>query len=167
MSMKSFDDFCAKIINGEDIRQKEIFDERQTIQRTQITVQALAFFGIASSLNTLIMECGPQWCESYFGSSILLVGIAYIFWLIKNAKRGSLFGVNGTAAVKRTACLLVSEGTVIPLVNLLDKDDAFDNFFFNNGMISEKFVLMLFFVMSVIAGIISLKLAHDFDKSGS
>lgn len=34
-------------------------------------------------------------------------------------------------------------------------------------MISKKFVLMLFFVMSVIVGITALKMAHNFDKSES
>lgn len=60
MSLKSFDDFCAKIVNNDPIEQKEIFDERQLIVRSQITKRALWAFVIMSGINLIIMECGPQ-----------------------------------------------------------------------------------------------------------
>lgn len=34
MSLKSFDDFCAKIVNNDPIEQKEVYDERQNMIRT-------------------------------------------------------------------------------------------------------------------------------------
>lgn len=45
MSMKSFDKFCERIILAEPGSQKEIFDERQRQQRTQLTVEALRCVG--------------------------------------------------------------------------------------------------------------------------
>lgn len=66
MSLKSFDDFCAKIVNNDPIEQKAIFDERQSIVRSQITIRALWAFVIMTSINLTIMECGLQWCGAGF-----------------------------------------------------------------------------------------------------
>ena len=55
MSLKSFDEFCAKIINGKPV-EKEIFDERQKLVRTQITVEAFKVFTVTACVNVLIME---------------------------------------------------------------------------------------------------------------
>ena len=54
MSLKSFDDFCAKIVNNDPIvSQKDIFDERQTVVRSQITTRALWAFVIMSGISLL------------------------------------------------------------------------------------------------------------------
>jgi len=56
MSMKSFDKFCERIILAEPGSQKEIFDERQRQQRTQLTVEALLIYCAASALCVLLNE---------------------------------------------------------------------------------------------------------------
>ncbi|MGN0683233.1 MAG: hypothetical protein ACI4JY_06095, partial [Oscillospiraceae bacterium] len=65
MSLKSFDDFCAKMVNNEPLSQKEILDERQKITRRQITARAAVLFSILSVANTFIMDCGLKWCETF------------------------------------------------------------------------------------------------------
>lgn len=87
MSLKSFDDFCAKIVNNDPITtQKDIFDERQTVVRSQLTTRALWAFVIMSGINLIIMECGPQWCESWVLSTALFGAIAYLYWVCANAR---------------------------------------------------------------------------------
>lgn len=56
MSLKSFDKFCERMILAEPGSQKEIFDERQKIVRSRITIEALLIFGCSAILNCMIME---------------------------------------------------------------------------------------------------------------
>ena len=58
MSLKSFDNFCAKMVNNEPLSQKEILDERQKITRQKITLQAVILFAIMCVANTPIMDFG-------------------------------------------------------------------------------------------------------------
>ena len=124
MSLKSFDDFCAKIVNNDPIPQKDIFDERQTIVRAQLTTRALWLFVITSGINLLVMECGPQWCESYVLSTALFGTIAYLYWVCANARRGSLFGINGTATVSSQIGFLFGDAVILPIAIMTDEDNS-------------------------------------------
>lgn len=156
MSLKSFDKFCEKVINGESVQQKEIFDERQTLVRSQITIRALWTFIIVTGINLLIMECGPQWCESWVLSTALFGAFAYLYWVIANARHGSLFGISGTWSVTQQAVMLICDGIILPLVICNDEDnsDFFANFLIRNGMVSEYFVSVLICVVLLAAGIV-------------
>lgn len=157
MSLKSFDDFCAKIINNDPtIPQKAIFDERQTLVRSQITTRALWAFVIMSGINLLIMECGPQWCESWVLSTALFGAIAYLYWVCANVRRGSLFGVNGTATVASQVGFLFGDSIFIPILILSDKEpnDVIENFFIRNGMVSDYFMIVLNGILLLTSGIV-------------
>lgn len=162
MSMKSFDKFCEKLITGEPIPQKEIFDERQSVLRTKSLVIALTNFGSLSAANTLLMECGLKWSESYFLPIAIFMALCYLVFLIDSARRGALFGVNGTRNATMTAILLITEGVVFLLLNF-DKEEPFC--VIKDGMVSEIFLMILFFVMVIVCGIITIILAHKFNKS--
>lgn len=164
MSLKSFDKFCEKIIMGEPapINRKEIFDERQNQVRQKLTIEALTVFGAAVSLNTLIMECGAKWCEGYFAPIVLLVALCYMYWLIMVVKKGALFGVEGTAKAERTAGMLIGMSVVYSLMMFLNEDKEI--YIFRDGMLSEIFVIMLFYVIAVVCGAVTLVLAHKEKK---
>lgn len=164
MSLKSFDKFCEKMINSEPIDNKDIFDERQNVLRTQITVQAMRLFIVLSCFNILTIECGPQWCESYIASTALFAGIAYIYWLIQNGRNGSLFGIKGTKPLEYQAAAILCEGIIFPLYMFGHRQDFFQYFFVKNGMVSEYLMLTLFFVMCVASGITVFVLAHRYKK---
>ena len=115
MSLKSFDDFCAKIVNNDPIPQKDIFDERQTIVRAQLTTRALWAFVIMSGINLLVMECGPQWCESWVLSTAFFGAAAYLYWVCANARQGSLFGINGTATLASQMGFLFGDSIFVPI----------------------------------------------------
>lgn len=157
MSLKSFDDFCAKIVNNDPITtQKDIFDERQTVVRSQLTTRALWAFVIMSGINLIIMECGPQWCESWVLSTALFGAIAYLYWVCANARHGTLFGINGTATLSSQLGFLFGDGIILPIIIMTDKDngDFFEHFFIRNGMVSEYFAATLGCVILLTSGIV-------------
>ncbi len=110
MSLKSFDKFCEKIINGEPVDNKEIFDERQERVRTKGLIIALVCFGSLCAMNTLFMECGMCWSKSYFMPMTIFMALCYLGFLLYNARRGSLFGINGTSKAAMTASFLIGQG---------------------------------------------------------
>lgn len=147
MSLKSFDDFCAKIINNDPVQQKDIFDERQTLVRSQITIRALRLFIITSGINILIMECGPQWCESYVLSTAIFGAIAVLYWVSANARHGTLFGINGTISAASQAWSFFADGLLIPIVFITHDDVDPSEFFFRSSMVSE-------YLAAIIAGVL-------------
>lgn len=157
MSLKSFDDFCAKIVNNDPIQQqKDIFDERQAVVRSQLTIRALWAFVIMSGINLLIMECGPQWCESYVLSTAIFGAAAYLYWVCANARRGSLFGINGTASLASQMGFLFGDGVILPVMIMMDEDnsDFLEHFFIRNNMVSEYFAATLGCVLLLTSGIV-------------
>lgn len=164
MSLKSFDKFCEKMINGEPVETKDVFDERQSVLRTRITMQAMTLFIILTCLNIVINECGPRWCESIIAPTMLFYGISYMFWLIKNACKGSLFGIKGTMPLKYQASFMLGYGIFLPVYMFDKKQDCFENFFVKDGMVSENVILALFFVLLAAMGIMILILARKYKK---
>lgn len=166
MSLKSFDDFCARIVNNDPIQEKEIFDERQCIVRSRITIRALQAFAAMAGLNILIMECGPQWCESYVLSTAILAAAAYLYWVIANARRGSLFGVNGAGSAAVQASAFLVDGLLIPFV-LFDNEegDLLTNFFFRNGMVSEYLAAAIAGVLLIIGAAVMMSEVHRYNKA--
>lgn len=162
MSMKSFDKFCEKLITGEPIPQKEIFDERQSVLRTKSLVIALTGFGSLCAANTMLMERGLKWSESYFAPIAIFMAVCYLVFLLDSARRGALFGVNGTAKATMTAILFIVQGAVYILLNI-DEEEPFC--VVKDGMVSKVFLMMLFFVMEIVCGIVTIVLAHKFNKS--
>lgn len=147
MSLKSFDNFCAKIINNDPVQQKDIFDERQTLVRSQVTIRALWLFIFTSGVNILIMECGPQWCESYVLSTAIFGALAFLYWVSANARRETLFGINGTMSAGSQAWMYFADGLLLPIVFITHDDVVGSDFFFRNGMVSE-------YLAAIIAGIL-------------
>lgn len=162
MSLKSFDKFCEKLILAEPGSEKEIFDERQTLIRERITFNSVLLFAGLSAANTLIMDRGLQWCGMYSAPMVLFYVISYIYWIIANACKGSLFGVGGTRFVKANAFCVI----FISMVNLLMR--AFDEEEFSilkNGMLSVEFIGVIAFSLLLITGIAAFVLAHRYDKA--
>lgn len=158
MSLKSFDKFCEKIVNNEPLKQKEIFDERQSIVRSRITIRALWAFIIMAGINLFIMECCLQWCESWVLSTAIFGAVAYLYWVIANARHGSLFGINGTSAIASQAAMLITDSVLVPMIVYINGDNAdfFTCFFIRDGMISEYFAGTTSCALLLISGIIMI-----------
>lgn len=160
MSLKSFDKFCEKIITGEPADSKEVFDERQTYQRTKSAAKYLLICLSLCALNTMIMESDLRWSESWFLPMIMFFMLCYLAFVIENYRHGSLFGVKGTKNGIITAGSFIGLGA-ISILNFSGKDLSV----LKDGMLSEKFLGIIIFALYIVCGIVTLILAHRFNKA--
>ncbi|MGN1422964.1 MAG: hypothetical protein ACI4XA_06275 [Oscillospiraceae bacterium] len=165
MSLKSFDKFCENIIMGEPASQKAVFDERQNQLRRQYTIEALWIFAGSSFLNTMIMECGAQWSESYAAPMMLLAALSFLYWFVRNAVKGTLFGVNGTAAVTYTGWFCMAMGVLYSVKNFPFSEEDWDTFVISGGMVSEDLLIMIALALYFASGLVIVIAAHRFKKA--
>lgn len=165
MSMKSFDKFCEKIIMGEPSSQKAIFDERQNQLRRQYTIEALWIFAGCSFLNTMIMECGLRWSESYAAPMMLLAALSFLYWVVRNAAKGTLFGVNGTAAVAYTGGFCMAMGILYSVMHFPSSEEEWNTFVISGGMVSEDLLISITLALYFTSGLVIVIAAHRFKKA--
>lgn len=165
MSMKSFDKFCERMIMGEPGSEKAIFDERQNQLRQKYTIEALCVFAGSSLLNTLIMECGMQWSESYAMPMLLLAAISFLYWVIRNAAKGTLFGINGTTAVTSTGGFCMAMSVLYSVMNFPDSEEGWSTFVISGGMVSEDLLAMIALALYFTAGLVIVIAAYKQKKS--
>lgn len=161
MSLKSFDNFCAKMVNNEPLSQKEILDERQKITRQKITLQAAIMFAIMCVANTLIMDFGLKWSESYAAPMMWFYIASVIFWLVANSVKGSLFGIEGTIHVKRNGFVFIFISAVDGLSLIFDEKELV---VLKDGVLSNRFMMLIMLVMALMLGIISFILAYRYNR---
>ena len=106
MSMKSFDKFCERIILAEPGSQKEIFDERQRQQRTQLTVEALLIYCAASALCVLLNE-DFGFLESSFSGMVFIAAAAFLWWNIRALVNGKQVIYNAVVALAETPLWII------------------------------------------------------------
>lgn len=159
MSLKSFDNFCAKMVNNEPLSQKEILDERQKISRQKITLQACFLFAGLSIVNTFIMDIGLKWCEMFVLPMTWFYIISYIYWIIENFRKGSLVGIEGTRNLWRNGVVMIIICAVYSLV-IFDKPFSV----LENGALSKGFMVLIYLVLTIICGIISLIIVRKLKK---
>lgn len=152
MSMKSFDKFCEKIILGEPGSEKEIFDERQKQQRTQLTLFSLAVYAGASALVVMLNEVTPGFLEGSFSGMLLCAGAAYLIWVIMAARKGCLFGVSGSQVIINAISLL-SMALCYTLMLLPDEDE--ESFaVIRNGKLTENAAVLFALAMMAVSAVI-------------
>ena len=161
MSLKSFDNFCAKMVNNEPLSQKEILDERQKITRQKITLQTVVLFAILCVVNTLIMDFGLKWSESFAAPMMWFYIASVIYWLVANSVKGSLFGIEGTIHVKRNGFVFIFISVVNGLVLITDEKELV---VLKNGVLTNRFMMLIMLVMALMLGIISFILAFRYNR---
>lgn len=151
MSLESFDKFCEKIIMGEPGSEKEVYDERQNQIRTKLTIEAMWVYIVTSAIFAL--TCEPiNWCESVFALMAFSASVSYLWWVIRNIAKDSLFGVRGSTTIT-TAIVMIVQGIMYILLNFDETDENAD-FFINNGVVSDNIVIVISLLMMVLSGII-------------
>ena len=149
MSMKSFDKFCERIILAEPGSQKEIFDERQRQQRTQLTVEALLIYCAAAALCVLMNEIFG-YLESSFSGMVFIA--AFLWWNIRALVKGCLFGVSGKQGIYSTVVALAE----IPLWIIFLYPDGQPVQIIVNGTLSIFIVVTAGFSLYVVTNVIAL-----------
>ena len=151
MSMKSFDKFCERIILAEPGSQKEIFDERQRQQRTQLTVEALLIYCTASALCVLLNE-DFGFLESSFSGMVFIAAAAFLWWTIRALVKGCLFGVSGKQVIYNAVVALAET----PLWIILIYPDDQPAQIIVNGTLSIFIVVTAGFSLYAVTNIIAL-----------
>lgn len=162
MSLKSFDKFCESIILNDPKSRKEIFDERQRQIRDKITLESLLIYVTAVFVNTAIMENVYMWCESYTAPMLLLMFICCFYWVIRNAAKGTLFGVNGTFSNKFTGIYGMFMSVIFGISAAFKIEEGEE--FISNGVVSESLLILVIFVLMFVFGLIMFILADREDK---
>ncbi len=155
MSLKSFDKFCERMILAEPGSEKEIYDERQKQIRTQLTVEALTVFGAMSMLAVALNETILQWCEGCFPVMVLCAALSYGWWVIRNAVKGSLFGVSGKG-VKLTAIMILIYCPIYEILLLPDYLGTLS--FIENGKLTSETVVIASMIFYMICAVVTLVL---------
>ena len=153
MSLKSFDKFCESIIMGEPKSQKEIFDERQKIVRSRITIEALLIFGCSAILNCMIMEECYKWAESQLAAMGLLVSLCLLYWQVRCAAKGCMIGTHGKFAQVFSGVYII----FISVLGILSIDISGEpDFIIKNGALSKDFIGVVVMLILLAVGIITL-----------
>ena len=159
MSLKSFDKFCEKMILSEPKSEKAIFDERQKIVRSRLTTEALIVYVFLSAVDVLIMDTTYQWCESYFAALVLAAAVSLMWWTIRCAAKGVLFGVNGTFSMSYVGAMWIGLG-ICAIVKEICKIE----YLYKDGMIAESLVILVSFGLFAVCGAINLIVASVENK---
>lgn len=166
MSLKSFDKFCETLIMAEPGSQKVILDERQRQVRLKLVTEAVSIYGIASFLNTAVMDRLYKWCDSFFAPMLLIAAVCYLYWILRCGFKGALFGVNGLFSAKVTAWLVIIQAFVMG-VNICFDFSEKEKAFFYDGMLSTTVVCgitVVIFLATAVSVIILVKKSEKAER---
>ena len=149
MSLASFDKFCEKMILGEPGSEKEIFDERQNIVRGRLTTEALAVGFALSGLLVLTNEIS-EWCSEMFMLMGLGAALCYLWWVIRNAIKGSLFGVKGSGTFWTAVIMLIDSFYL--LLMCWEPEKAFP--LTEQGQVSRNLLVLIISIVLLVSSII-------------
>ncbi len=164
MSLKSFDRFCERMIMGEPVDRREVYDERQNQMRTKLTVEALWVYVAVSGIATMIND-SVTWCASAVALLAVCASVSFLWWTIRCAAKDCIFGIKGIGTVSGAWVLLV-EAVAFILMYVVDNDEPFIN---EKGLVSSRLMLAigLFVLMisSLIVIVISIKRKKNSNES--
>ena len=165
MSLKSFDKFCEELILKDPGSEREVFDERQKVIRLQIAVETLLIFVAACFINSIIMDCFCKWAESHSLTLLLTGMICLMYYIIRNAAKGSYVGINGRFARKITSVTML----LMAVLNLAGRMFALvsEGSIVTNGMLSDDFLFAISLALLAVNGVISLIVLRRIDKADS
>ena len=118
-------------------------------------------FAIMCVANTLIMDFGLKWSESYAAPMMWFYIASVIFWLVANSVKGSLFGIEGTIHVKRNGFVFIFISVVDGLSLIFDEKELV---VLKDGVLSNRFMMLIMLVMALMLGIISFILAYRYNR---
>lgn len=153
MSMKSFDKFCERMITAEPGSEKEIFDERQSVMRMRLAIEALLICVGLIFINGVISEMiiERQWAEYMSTVNLLFAVLCVLWWIIRCAAKGCLVAVSGRTAQKTSTVLAILIGALTGLPYAFDIGS--EDFLIKDGRLSSDFVFLLCCVLLVGCGV--------------
>lgn len=159
MSLKSFDKFCETMITGETGTQKEIYDERQNQIRSKLTIETLTF-ALALSAAIVLLNDISGWFESSFAAMAMCGAIAFLWYVIRNAAKGTLCGVKGNG-VMYTGIVIVFECLIYLLITFNDIEESG---VIVDGCVSDGLLMIISLGIMLVSAVIVLIIASKNKK---
>lgn len=159
MSLKSFDKFCETMITGETGAQKEIYDERQNQIRSKLTIETLTV-ALALSAAIVLLNDISGWFESSFAAMAMCGAIAFLWYVIRNAVKGTLCGVKGNG-VMYTGIVIVFECLIYLLITFNDIEESG---VIVDGCVSDGLLMIISLGIMLISAVIVLIIASKNKK---
>lgn len=156
MSFKKFDKMCENMIMGKTSASKDVYDERQCNLRTKLTLEGFKLYALLSFVALIIYEAGYQYCESVVSLIAFLGAVCYLWWVLRNLHYGSFFGVTYSNTAF-TAGVVLGEMLVYIIIiynHFADEKATRDNFFVNNGQLSEEFVSSIAMLIMIVSSVV-------------
>jgi len=154
MSLKSFDKFCERLILAEPSSQKEIFDERQKIIRSRLSIEALLVYACVTLVNTVVMDTVYQWAENHLSAMVFFMGVCMLYWMIRCAAKGCIIAASGEYSLKWSSIMMIFIGALNLLRCVFDIDG--ESFFLKDGRITEDFLIIVAFSFFIVGGVFCL-----------
>ncbi len=156
MSLKSFDKFCERMIMGEPVDRREVYDERQNQMRTKLIVEALWVYVGISGIAVLINDSVTCFA-SVLSLLAVCASVAFLWWTIRCAAKDCIFGIKGIGTVSGAWVLLI-EAVAFILMYVVDNDEPFID---EKGLVGSRLMLgiglFVLMISSLIVIVISIR----------
>ncbi len=162
MSLKSFDKFCEKLILAESGSEKAIFDERQKIIRSRLTIEALLIYACITLINTVFMDTVYQWAERHFSAMLLIMNVCLFYWLIRCAAKDCIIAANGSNALKASSIMIICISTPNFIARCFHIADGVC--LLKDGRLTDEFMQIVSFLFLLIDGIFCLCYINYYNK---
>lgn len=164
MSLRSFDKFCENAISADNniAYEKEIFDERQKIMRSQLGIEAFSVFTAAALICCFSMDFVCKWAESITAILAMLGVLSLLWFLIRCAAKGCMVAASGKQVQKTSVVMtiVVAALNLVRYVSDLCKGEPF----IKDNMLTNELLFTICFILMMICGIFSLCVIHRENK---
>lgn len=155
MSLKSFDEFCKKMILAEPGSEKEIFDERQKQIQVHLVIQSMACFIILMLIHCVVSDFFCKWSEGSVLPFLLFVMIAVIFYIVKAGIKGCYIGVNGGFSRYVPAFMCVLLGVMNSFRSFMEIEES-HFVIVKNGAVTDSFLGLCTYLLMAVSGVLTI-----------
>lgn len=164
MSLRSFDKFCEKVVSADKntTYEKEVFDERQKIMRSQLGIEAFSVFAAAALICCFSMDFVCKWAESITAILAMLGVLSLLWFLIRCEAKGCMVAASGKQVQKNSVVMTI----VVAALNLVRyvADLCKGEHFIKDNMLTNELLFTVCFIIMMICGIFSLCVIHRENK---
>lgn len=129
------------------------YDERQALQSRKILVESLSIFAVLVMINAWVWE-QHVWSESIVATTLVFVGVCFLYDRIKSIAANCLFGIRGAKfQLFPTVALIL--GSVMGINNALSLGpEPFS--VIRNGLITREFQMLISWTLILTSALVTL-----------
>lgn len=155
MSMKSFDKFCEAMINPNNDKNQEIFDERQKQMQLHVVIEAFIVFVSLVFVHCIVCDFFFKWSESNILPMLLYAMICVLYYIIRSGVKGCFIGINGAVAKYVPAGLGIFLGFMNGFRTVLElSEDGWA--VIKDNMVTDSFIGLLTYALMMLTGLFTI-----------